>query len=1405
MKLKIKSAVLPGALIVLSMLFTTTSFGQIAGVIGVKFGFTAASGYATPDDLAPTDQAGILVADAVAVTNWNDLLTGLPLDTGENTTWNIAQDSAGNNLSGVTLTPAGLDDGWFSGGTDCADGRLLYDCWKFNTGNGQTDADGHSYVTFTFANLPGSKYDVYVYVNDNNANYWGNIEANSVIAVGTNVDSDGFNGAESDPCSLANPLHTATGFGNDANYVGMPAVATTAGGTITVTVVLQGGDFGVSGIELVPTGTTVGGPPVAGPPVESPATADIAVGIGQSVTLTGAAGGSTPIYYQWQTDGGSGNTPTNIPGATATSLVVNTTGWLPGTYVYDYVAANSLGTNTSATADIVAETVFMEDIGTNTPTPGLVDISQLLNTSQADDSFNYYTDNGANHNEWNGQTFTTGTNVSGYVLNSLSWKSAGNGNSFPTIQLYDLYFYSISADGTTATPIASYQGYGGGIELDWLKWIGLNVPLAPNTVYAYALGRDATSTGWEHIADQGSNPYPGGQLCQIPSGGGTVTYGTTGDSDATFDLGLSVLQSPSATMPTYTPNVTPVYAGTAITLSEAAVGSPPLFYQWLTDNGTGGALVPVNGATGTNLVVSTTALAAGNYNYAVIVTNSSGGSTSAVVTLTLVAASVPQIVTDINPAPANEGYVGQTLTYSATFTGTLPITYQWMLNTGSGPEPISVSSNPSAVSNTLVLSNLQLADAGIYTLSALNSVGGPVSSSASTLTVLAAPAPPASGTYGAMVLSNNPVAFWPLGETNDPSTGILPAYDASGNDFDGLYGVNAYNEFNGFLGPQPPSFPGFVINSGALYTQAGTTNSWVTVPPLNLKTNAVTITMWINPSASVAEDDGLFMNRNGGGDAAGLAFGNAMNAGGMAVLGYVWNTNSAATYNFNSGLYPIAGIWSFVALVVQPTQATIYLYYIDPNTGLPDLYSAANVIPHGPEGFSLGTTLIGGDSYGITREFDGSIADVAVYKQALTSAQLVAQFGQGAGLAEIAPSIAEQPQSIGAYTGNTVNFTANGVNGSGPLTYQWQWNNSNLADGGNISGAETPSLTISNVTTANEGSYQLLVMNPAGTTPSSNATLTVVTPVPGSYESAVLTDDPFVFWKLDETNDPSTGTALAYDYVNGYNGTYQTSAENGFNGILGPQAPEFPGFPSNNTALGTVANIANSFVTASAGALVASNLTYAMWIYPTGPVENWAGLLMDRGGAGEGLGFGGVVNGSGMTELGYTWNQNSTWSYNSYLYPPANQWSFVAMVIEPTKATIYLITTNGVQTAVDAIAQDTEEFGVAWHIGDDAQGNGTGSRTFPGSISDVSVYLTALSSNQVTSLYNVGVGNTATAPVTLSITPGSSRNNLTLTWPQGVLLESTNVSGPWTTTTATSPYVVGTTNASMFFRVKVQP
>ncbi|HEY3862639.1 MAG TPA: LamG-like jellyroll fold domain-containing protein [Verrucomicrobiae bacterium] len=1294
-----------------------------------------------------------------------------------------------NNPQGYILTSVAISTAGHGGGTPTQNQSFTLSIYQLSNPLGLTPAT----TGLTNATLVASYSTTFALAAEGDWIQWSGLATtlapgtNYVIGFGRSVGSPG----DWEEINVATNLPYAGG---------QACLVPVASGKLTYSTTLNDYDM------TFDIGLSLPAAPIANAPIEAPAFAHLALLAGTNVNLTATAAGSGPITYTWYTDGGTGGSFTNIPGAASSNLVVNTAGWLPGVYNYEFLASNSLGTSFSVPAALSVTNVMMADLGTNLPTPGPIDISQMLNTAQADDGFNYYTDDGAGHGAWAGQTFTTGTNVSGYTLNSLTWLSAGNGNSFPTIQLYDFYVYSLTPDGATASQIAAYQVYGGGKELDWFKWVGLNVALAPNTKYAYAFGRDGASTGWEHIADQSGNLYPGGQICTIPTpAGGAVTYGPAGTSDATFDLGLSYSLTPFAFPPTYTPSANPVYAGTVITLTDAAVGPPPLSYQWLADNGTG-TLATVGGATTSNLVVDTTSLAPGNYEYEVVVTNSAGVSTSAVTTVVVTSASLPLITTDISPTNLNEGYVGETISFTSAFAGTLPITYQWFVDTGSGPVAISSASNPSAISNTLVLANLQAGNAGTYSVQASNSVGTNYSSP-STLVVFPVPSSALNGTYGTLVLADGPVAYWPLTDLNDPSTGVSPAYDATGHGFDGVYGVDTENGFDAIAGPQPPAFPGFAANTTALFTQNGSVDSYVTVPATDLNTNTVTISMWINPSGAELTFEGLLMNRNGA-DAAGLGFGSTQNTSAMAELGYTWNTNNASTYNFNSGLYPVAGVWSFVALVVQPTQATLYLYYIDPNTGQPDLYSAVNPIPHSVEKFTGGTTLLGSDSGGATaRSFSGDIAQVAVFNQALSSDQILSMFSKGAGLTTTAPSIAGQPASQGVYAGKTVTFTATGVNGTSPLSYQWQFDGVNLTNGAGISGATNLTLTLSNVVTVESGTYQLLVRNPVTTTASSNAVLEVVTPAPGSYEASVLENGPFAFWKLDETNaDPAAGNAIASDFVGGFNGVYGTAVQDGFSSydILGPQAPEFAGFPTNNTAMLTANGVVNSFMSATAGTIATNTVTYAMWINPNAPAATFDGLLMNRSGpsGGDGLGFGGDTDSTGMADLGYTWNNNNqdTWGFSTFLFPPTNQWSFVAMVIQPTQGTLYLINGNGVQTAVNAIAHDSEEFAVAWRLGDDATGN-NGARTFPGRISSASVYLSALSSNQLVALYDAGAG--VAPPVSINIAPIGGQQ-LTLTWSQGSLLQATDLNGPWTTNTANSPYTVSATNSHMYFKVRVK-
>jgi hypothetical protein len=98
------------------------------------------------------------------------------------------------------------------------------------------------------------------------------------------------------------------------------------------------------------------------------------------------------------------------------------------------------------------------------------------------------------------------------------------------------------------------------------------------------------------------------------------------------------------------------------------------------------------------------------------------------------------------------------------------------------------------------------------------------------------------------------------------------------------------------------------------------------------------------------------------------------------------------------------------------------------------------------------------------------------------STNLVANF---AGVTSLAPQISVQPQGQNIISGGTLTLVTEAVGVPVP-DFQWQFNGANIGTGS--------ALTISNVSSANQGSYQCVVTNAAGRVTSSVAALVVDQP-----------------------------------------------------------------------------------------------------------------------------------------------------------------------------------------------------------------------------------------------------------------------------------------------------------------------
>jgi hypothetical protein len=91
----------------------------------------------------------------------------------------------------------------------------------------------------------------------------------------------------------------------------------------------------------------------------------------------------------------------------------------------------------------------------------------------------------------------------------------------------------------------------------------------------------------------------------------------------------------------------------------------------------------------------------------------------------------------------------------------------------------------------------------------------------------------------------------------------------------------------------------------------------------------------------------------------------------------------------------------------------------------------------------------------------------------------------------LAPAIIQQPQSktVASYYGVSFFVTANGT---GPLSYHWRKNGTNLVDNANLSGSTTTNLNLASVTLSDGGNYDVVVSSPYGSTNSAVAVLTVL-------------------------------------------------------------------------------------------------------------------------------------------------------------------------------------------------------------------------------------------------------------------------------------------------------------------------
>lgn len=129
-----------------------------------------------------------------------------------------------------------------------------------------------------------------------------------------------------------------------------------------------------------------------------------------------------------------------------------------------------------------------------------------------------------------------------------------------------------------------------------------------------------------------------------------------------------------------------------------------------------------------------------------------------------------------------------------------------------------------------------------------------------------------------------------------------------------------------------------------------------------------------------------------------------------------------------------------------------------------------------------------------------------------------------------------------------------------------------------------------------------------------------------------------------------------------------------------------------------------------------SNFTVTAWVKPNGIQDNYTGIFMSDGSA-AGMNFK-----NGNNSLAYHWPGGS-WSWNSGLIVPPNEWSHVALVVDTRGIALYV---NGIGSK-HLVSLDPVEIS-SFRIG---SYQGWGSRNFRGEIDEVCVWNRTLTQDEI--------------------------------------------------------------------------
>ena len=760
--------------------------------------------------------------------------------------------------------------------------------------------------------------------------------------------------------------------------------------------------------------------------------------VGGNANFTVTATGTAPLSYQWRFNGGA------IAGAITNRLALtNVQPADAGNYTV--VVTNSGGSVTSAVAVL---TVLVPPAISAQP-------QSLTNVAGTTASFSATATGTAPLSyQWrlNGLNLSNGGRVSGAGTDTLT---------VTNVQPVDAGNYALvvsNAGGAVTSAVAVLIVTGPPVIT--------TPPASQNAAAGANIAFNVTASGTMPLSFQwrfiGADLSDGGQFggTSTPAlsvanvqpanaGSYSVVVTNVAGSVTSAVATLTVLLPPVITaQPQSLTNVT----GSTATFSATATGSVPLSYRWQFNGGSltnGGRL---SGAT-TNTLGIASVQAADAGNYALVVSNAVGVVTSAVANLTVL---VPPVIT---VQPGSQSVVaGNDVSFSVAASGTLPLSYQWLLNGA----PLAEGGQFNGVTSpTLFMRSVQAANAAGYSVIVTN-VAGAVTSAVATLTITV------PGSCSAVPAGL--VGWWPAEGS---------ALDIAGSNSGTLQGgatATAVGEVGLSFGLNGTSAYVQIPDSPALRPTNFTVEAWVMFTSLDSTGNSLAGQQYIvfkqNTRSSNFEGIYLAKERRTGGDI------------------FVFGVSSAAGQGVEVDSAPMItpGVWYHLAGMRGSNFIQLYV-----NGQFVGQTSVSFPQDYGNFPLYFGTS---GQSYW-DHKFAGLLDEVSLYNRALSAAEIAAIYTAGtAGKCQgpQVPVVLLQPQNQSLVVGSSAVLTVTAT-GTTPLAYQWQRNGTNLTNAGNIAGATSSALSLVNVQLSDTANYRVVITNLLGSATSVVAVLTV-TPAP---------------------------------------------------------------------------------------------------------------------------------------------------------------------------------------------------------------------------------------------------------------------------------------------------------------------